>query len=191
MKREQAIEIYQAGQEVVVETLCALSAKVDEQANKIAALQKNSSNSSKPPSSDITKPAKTNKGNGKKNQHGGQPGHAKHERTPFSEEQIDDTWDYHCLSCPQCNSRDITLLDQPPKVIQQIELIEVVTRTEAHRAYAYYCADCDKIHYAPLPDEVLKEALFKARLTALVAYMKNACHASFLPFASFCAMSSV
>ena len=185
MKREQAIEIYQAGQEVVVETLCALSAKVDEQANKIAALQKNSSTSSKPPSSDITKPPKTKKGNGKKNQPGGQPGHPKHERTPFSEQEVDDLWDYHCPSCPECNSRAITLLDQPPKVIQQIELIEVVTRTEEHRAYAYYCADCDQIHYAPLPDEVLKEGLFKARLTGLVAYMKNACHASFSTIRKF------
>ncbi|MCP5009387.1 MAG: hypothetical protein GY942_05350 [Aestuariibacter sp.] len=56
MKRKEAIAIYQAGQEPVVDKLCELSAKVDEQAKKIAVLEKNSTNSSKPPSSDITKP---------------------------------------------------------------------------------------------------------------------------------------
>lgn len=183
--REQAIAIYRAGQAPVVEKLCELSAKVDAQAKKIAALQKNSTNSSKPPSSDITQPAKKKKSNGTKNKAGGQPGHPKHERIPFSEDEIDEPWDYHCLSCPDCDSSDITLLDIPAKVIQQIELTEVVTHTQAHRAYASYCKDCDKIHYASFPDEVVKEGLFKARLTALVAYMKNGCHASFSTIRKF------
>ncbi|MCP4212550.1 MAG: transposase, partial [Halieaceae bacterium] len=182
---EQAIAIYRAGQGPVVEKLCELSAKLNEQAKKIAALEKNSSNSSKPPSSDITQPAKNKKGNGKKNKKGGQPGHPRHQRTPFSEDEINDCWEYHCPSCPECDSSDIILLDQPPKIIQQTELIEVVTHTEEHCAYAYYCGDCDKTHYAPFPDEVLKEGLFKARLTALVAYMKNGCHASFSTIRKF------
>lgn len=185
MNREQAIAIYRAGQEPVVEKLCELSAQVDEQAKKIAVLEKNSTNSSKPPSSDITKPAKNKKSKGKKNKPGGQPGHPKHERTPFSEDEIDESWEYHCSSCPECDSSDITLLNQPPKIIQQTELIEVVTHTQEHRAYACYCEDCDEIHYAPFPEEVVKEGLFKARLTALVAYMKNGCHASFSTLRKF------
>ena len=104
MEREEAIVIYRAGQEPVVEKLCELSAKIDEQAKKIATLQKNSSTSSKPPSSDIIKPAKTKKGKGKKNKHGGQPGHPRHERTPFSEDEIHERWEYHCLSCPECDN---------------------------------------------------------------------------------------
>jgi transposase len=185
MKREQAIAIYLAGQEPVVEKLCELSATIDEQAKKIAVLEKDSTNSSKPPSSDITKPPKTKKGKGKKNKKGGQPGHPKHERTPFSEDEIDEHWEYHCSSCSECESQAITLLDKPPKIIQQTELIEVVTHTQEHRAYAYYCEACDKIHYAPFPDEVVKEGLFKARLTALVAYLKNGCHASFSTIRKF------
>ena len=34
MKREEAIAIYQAGEEPVVEKLCELSTKIDEQAKK-------------------------------------------------------------------------------------------------------------------------------------------------------------
>jgi len=185
VKREEAIAIYRAGEEPVVEKLCGLSAQVDEQAKKIAALQKNSSNSSKPPSSDITKPPKNKKDKNKKNKPGGQPGHPKHERTPFTEDEIDDYREYHSPSCPECDCNDIILLDEPPRIIQQTELIEVVTHVEEHRAYAYYCGECDKIHYAPFPDEVIKEGLFKARLTALVAYMKNGCHASFSTIRKF------
>ncbi len=155
MKREEAIAIYQAGQEPVVDKLCELSATVDDQAKKIAVLEKNSTNSSKPPSSDITKPPKKQQSNGKKNKIGGQPGHPKHERTPFSEDEIDEHLGYHCLSCPECDSSNIILLNEQPKIIQQIELQEVVTHTQEHRAYAYYCEDCDEIHYAPFPDEVV------------------------------------
>jgi hypothetical protein len=35
------------------------------------------------------------------------------------------------------------------------------------------------VHYAEFPEDVIQEGLFRARLTALVAYMKNVCHASF------------
>lgn len=185
MKREGAIAIYRAGQEAVVETLCQLSAQVEEQAKTIATLQKNSTDSSKPPSSDIVKPLKKKRAKGKKNKPGGQPGHPKHERPPFGEDAIDVHWEYPCSSCPQCDGDDIVLLDEPPKIIQQTELIEVVTHTEEHRAYAYYCEDCDAIHYAPFPDEVVKQGLFKTRLTALVAYMKNGCHASFSTIRKF------
>ncbi len=185
MTRDQAIALYRAGQEPVVQKLCELSAQLDEQAKKIAVLEKNSSTSSKPPSSDITKPPKNKKSKGKKNKPGGQPGHSKHERTPFSAEEIDKHTEYHCPSCPECDSSNMVLLDEEPKIIQQTELLEVVTHTEEHRAYPYYCGDYEEIHYASFPEEVVKEGLFKARLTALVAYMKNACHASFSTIRKF------
>ena len=193
MAPEQARAIYLAGLEAVVAELCtlhkqvvALQQKVTAQEKKIARLSKNSSNSSKPPSSDITKAVKKPQDKKKKkNPRGGQPGHPKHERNPYNEGQIDEFRDYHCPSCPDCDSTDIALLDRLPRIVQQTELIEVVTRNEEHLAYAYYCPHCDKTHYAPFPDEVLKEGLFKARLTALVAYMKNACHASFSTIRKF------
>ena len=57
---------------------------------KIARLEKNSSNSSKPPSSDIVKPPKVTVTRKKgKRRKGAQPGHPRHERAPFTEEEID------------------------------------------------------------------------------------------------------
>jgi transposase len=44
-----------------------------------------------------------------------------------------------------------------------------------YRSEGFQCRTCGKVHYAPLP----AGGLFGPRLTALVAYLKGACHASF------------
>jgi len=63
--------------------------------DKIARLEKNSNNSSKPPSSDIVKPKRTVlKVRRKKCKRGGQFGHRKFERPAFEPEQIDKTVEY-------------------------------------------------------------------------------------------------
>ena len=72
-----------------------LKAQVARLAEQVAKLLKNSSNSSKPPSSDIVKPPKppAPRGNTKR-QIGGQPGHPKHDREPFGPQELDDTRQY-------------------------------------------------------------------------------------------------
>jgi transposase len=191
MTPEQAQAIYLAGQEAVVMHLCQLDAQVQASQQEIEALQrkiaqlsKNSSNSSKRPSSDdITKPKggkKTRRPDEKGNPIGGQPGHPKHTRAPYPPEAISHLHEHESTDCPLCGGPDILWLeDLPPRVIQQTEVKEIVVIREEHRAYAYWCEACGQIHYAEFPPQVLKEGLFKTRLTALVAYMKNVCHASF------------
>ena len=62
---------------------------------KIAQLEKNSNNSSKPPSSDIVKPKKTVvKVGHRKRKRGGQCGHRKFSRRPFEPEQVDEIIEY-------------------------------------------------------------------------------------------------
>ena len=61
----------------------ALQKREEELERIVARLSKNSSNSSKPPSSDdITKPKPKDK-DGKKRNIGAQPGHSRNERSPF------------------------------------------------------------------------------------------------------------
>jgi transposase len=196
MTPEQARAIYFAGRDAVVTHLCALDTQVtalqqEIQAlqHKIAQLSKDSSNSSKRPSSDdITKPkgGKNTRGADAKNgKIGAQPGHERHTRPPYPPEAIDQVHSYELTCCPCCHTPDILLLeDQPPRVIQQAEIKEVVVHEE-HLAHAYWCESCGQIHYAEFPPAVLKEGLFKSRLTALVAYMKNVCHASFSTIRKF------
>lgn len=197
MTPEQARAIYDAGQESVITHLCDLDAQrqasqqqIEALQRKVAQLSKNSSNSSKRPSSDdITKPKggkKPRRPDQKGNPIGGQPGHPKHTRAPYPPEAISQGHEYESMGCPLCGAQDIAWIeDLPPRVIQQTEVKEIMVTREEHRAYAYWCATCEQIHYAEFPLEVLREGLFKARLTALVAYMKNVCHASFSTIRKF------
>jgi transposase len=198
MTPEQAQAIYVAGEQAVVKHLCALDAQVQAGEQKIEALErelarrsKNSSTSSKPPSSDdITKPNKragqAAEAQGKANTIGAQPGHRRHTRAPYPPETLGEVHEYASATCPHCAGTDLLRLeDVPPRVIQQTEIKEVVVVREEHRAYAYWCEGCGAIHYAELPESVHKEGLFKARLTALVAYMKHVCHASFSTIRKF------
>ena len=142
-----------------------------------ARLKKNSSNSSKPPSSDIVKPKGLNGGKGKR-KIGGQPGHPRHERTPFTPDQLDAAWDYALDRCPDC-SGPLQNARRKGRVIQQVELVDKPVRIEEHRALSYWCPHCRKHHEAVLPDEVRNGGLVGPRLTALVAYLKGGCHASY------------
>jgi len=88
----------QARIEELEQTVTRLTARVEELSacNKelsaqAARLSKNSSNSSKPPSSDITKPPREAPPRNRGNKVGGQPDHARHERTPFDPDKIDRT----------------------------------------------------------------------------------------------------
>ena len=197
MTPEQAQAIYFAGEQAVVTQLCELGAQVtalhqENQAlqRQIAKLSKNSSTSSKRPSSDdITKPKGgkiTQGGDAKGNQIGGQPGHPKHTRPTYPPEAISQFHEYESLECPHCGTPDILWVENlPPRVIQQTEIKEILVTHEEHRAYAYWCQGCGQTHYAEFPPQVLREGLFKARLTALIAYMKNVCHASFSTMRKF------
>src|SRR3990172_7434654 len=67
---------------------------------ELALARKNSTNSSKPPSSDIVKPPRPGGASHRKRKRGGQPGHPRHERPPFTPEQIDERIDYTLPICP-------------------------------------------------------------------------------------------
>src|SRR3954470_17943530 len=69
--------------------LAALKQVVSQLAQQLAAARKDSSTSSKPPSSDLVKPPKPPTPEGRDRRRiGGQPGHPKHERPAFPPEAI-------------------------------------------------------------------------------------------------------
>jgi len=72
-----------------------------------------------------------------------------------------------------------------PKVIQQVEILVNPLHIAEHRGQAYWCPKCQQVHYAPLPAEVVKAGLAGPRLTALVGFLKGACHASFSTIRKF------
>ena len=159
-----------------IEGLQATVARLQEQ---LASARKNSSTSSKPPSSDIVKPPKTSTPEQTPRPRGGQPGHPRHERALFPAELVNDFFDHHpdpC--CPDCGHK-VRPTGFGPRVIQQVDVPEVPVHVEEHRLHEAYCPRCDKVHYGCLPLPVQRGGLLGPRLTTLVAYLKGVCHASF------------
>ena len=161
-----------------------LSEQVARFSEQVAKLSKNSSNSSKPPSSDIVKPPKPASSKKTKRKIGGQPGHAKHERPPFSPEQIDDVREYRLNRCPDCGG-PVSVRPQEARVVQQVEIVERPVEIVEHRVEACWCRRCRKVVHAPLPAAVRKGGLLGPQLTALVGYLKGVCHASFSTIRKF------
>ena len=145
---------------------------------QVARLLKNSSTSSKPPSSDIVKPPKPSGPKGGKRHIGGQPGHPRHLREPFTPEQVDRVEKHDLQECPDCGG-EVRPAARPARVIQQVELIPKLVEVVENRSGAFECVKCGKIHYAPMPPQVEQSGLIGPELTALVAYLKGVCHASF------------
>lgn len=170
---------------ILGQQVAQLTAQVRELMAQIAKLSKNSSNSSKPPSSDIVKPPKSKDGpKGRtKRKIGGQRGHEKHDREPFGPEELDHTLYYTWPCCPDCGGK-VKSSREPDRVVQQVEMVKPVEITE-HRSCACWCPRCRKAYYAPLPEEVARGGLVGPKLTALVAYLKGVCHASYSTIRKF------
>ena len=166
--------------------LAALKAEVARLADELAKAHKNSANSSKRPSSDIVKPPPDTDKSGKmkKRKRGGQLGHQRHERPAFEASQVDKTKNYTLSGCPYCGGA-VEVSDEAPRVIQQVEMQDTPLIVTEHRGQAYWCPNCQKIHYAPIPEPIKKEGLFGPRIHTLVAYLKGVCHCSYSTIRKF------
>jgi hypothetical protein len=159
-------------------------AERDKAQEALTKARKNSSNSSKPPSSDIVKEKKRSSSGRRKRKIGGQPGHPKHERT-FSLEEADEQHLYSLDACPQCAGVHLEALPGAEKTTYQYELVDQPILLHAHQTQAYWCAECQKIHYAFLPAPVRKGGLVGPALTAMIGYLKGGCHTSYTTIQSF------
>ena len=162
-----------------------LEKRIGELETELAQARKNSSTSSKPPSSDIVKPPKPRPpGSQGQRKIGGQSGHARHERPPFPPESVSETRVYTLEACPNCGGR-LRPTSKPLRVIQQVEIIETPIEITEHRGRAYWCPGCQRVHYAPLPPQVERGGLVGPRLTALIGFLKGTCHMSFSTIRKF------
>jgi transposase len=149
----------------------------------LAAARKDSSTSSKPPSSDIVKP-KPAQEEGAKRSIGGQPGHPKHERQLFPAEQITLFKDHSLEVCPCCGGpvrRNADLV----RIVQQVDIKQTPLSIEQHTFPEYWCTHCCKPVRAPMPSHIAQGGLVGKELTALIAFMKGVCHASFSTVQTF------
>jgi transposase len=107
--------------ELLSAKVTALEAELGRVRQQLAAANKNSATSSKPPSSDIVKPKPPERPDGQKRSIGGQPGHDKHERSPFPSEQVTGLETHTLEACPGCGG-PLRLNPTIPRVVQQVDI---------------------------------------------------------------------
>jgi transposase len=132
-------------------------------------INRNSKNSSKPPSTD----QKVNTGSTDyKKKRRGREGKA---RMPFPAERVN----RHILcsqeNCPHCGSNSIQLSNQPPEVLQQAELPDAQAIVTEYTLLKYGCGTCGKNSIASLP-EGIPDSAFGPKLMGLLATLTGVCH---------------
>jgi len=154
------------------EQVAALTALVQEQAARIADLERqlgqNSSNSSKPPSSDPpgAKKPKPKRKKGRKRKPGGQPGHKGHTRDLLPVEEVDHVDDRRPPACAECGLK-LRGTDPEPLRHQVTEVPPVKPHVTEYRLHQLQCS-CGCWTRGELPEGVPSGA-FGPRLQALVA----------------------
>jgi transposase len=155
-----------------------LQAEIAELRERLASAGKDSSTSSKPPSSDIVKPRRAEDLGTDKRLIGGQPGHPMHRREPFPPEQITRFEEHHLEACPCCGG-PVRRNAHFARVVQQLDIASPPLSAEQHTSPEYWCDHCRRGYKAPMPARIDKGGLAGPELTALIAFMKGACHASY------------
>jgi len=152
---------------------------------KVARLGKNSSNSSKPPSSDITKLADQQRRPGER-KIGAQQRHPAKNRVMFSPEEVDETLVLDVKDCPECGHMLSIKADADVLLQQTVELPEKPIQIIEYQRPGCWCAKCKKLHYAVLPTGVIEGQLCGPRLQALIAYLKGGMGVSYTEISQFC-----
>lgn len=141
----------------------------------LAKATKDSSTSSKPPSSDIAKPKPKKKpGRPKKPRRGGQPGHQRQLREPLPDHRVNETVDYQ-IEDHEIEQFGLTATGDF-ETIQHIELPESPVHVTNHRLTVYQ--DADGNLYLPDAHE-LSGPIFGPRLLATIGWLKSVGHCSY------------
>ena len=142
-------------------------------------LESDSSNSSKPPSSDRgakPRPRARRKPSGRKR--GGQPGHPGQWRKLFPPEQCRKIEDHYPQQCENCGSHDLEDCGEEPYRHQVLEIPPLKLLIDEHRLHWQECLRCGQWVRAELPEGV-SMAGYGPRLTALIVIFGSFFRASY------------
>ncbi|HEX7121049.1 MAG TPA: IS66 family transposase [Gemmatimonadaceae bacterium] len=166
-----ALEAKAARVEVLEAVIVRLEEKIGELERRLA---QNSTNSSRPPSSDppgVPGHQRPPKLRGQRKR-GAQPGHEAHERSLVAPERVDrvvDHWPLACRACGQVFS--LAAEGAGPERRQVIELPPVRVEVTEHRLHALCCPGCGATTKAASPADVAAATTFGPRLVALAAML--------------------
>jgi transposase len=188
IKREEILAVYEAGPEAVITLIYTIIAEnqkiIEQQAIRISELEervkyleerlnKNSRNSSKPPSTDNLAPAKPNPKSqriksGKKP--GGQAGHI---GTTLM--MVDNPVETRVYTVDRCKNCGKNLHDEIAKDFERRQVFDIppvkISATE-HRGEIKICT-CGCTNYAEFPEDVKFSVQYGTRLTGLAVYLHD------------------
>lgn len=180
MDRREAEIIFESGKEAVIEKLIEMSAritfleqKVREFEHKIASLTTNSTNSSKPPSSDGPQVQRPKKDKSSRSP-GGQKGHKGHRRELLPVEQMNDVLHYYPSVCEKCTAAldpTTNVETSDPSRYQTFELPEIEPIKTEHQCHELGCS-CGHRTRAKLPDELV-QSQFGPRVHGATGYLSS------------------
>lgn len=136
-----------------------------------ARLNRNSSNSSKPPSAEPLHVERRPPEPTSQRRRGGQTGHRRHTRELVPPERLDAVVECKPEACPDCGHA-LAGDDAEPIRHQVAELPEVRPRVVEYRLHRLRCPGCDATHRAALPEGVPRGA-FGPRLQAWAALLSG------------------
>lgn len=180
MDRRQAEHLYDSGKEPTVIKLLEYDNENTQLKQKIAGLEKDSTNSSKPPSSDRFKPTvdRPPKEKDKERKPGGQPGHQGTPRTLIPVEDVDDVIHYYpekCKICSESLPRDGTGKEVGEPFRWQItEIPPIYPIIIEHQFHTLKC-ECGCCTKANIPSDIT-ESNFGPRVMSIIAYMTAVLH---------------
>ena len=173
MTREEAIAIAHGDPEIIVEILLQMSARMEELERKVALLTRDSSNSSKPPSSDgpgakprVRRPIKS-----RKRRPGGQPGHKGSNRDLIATEEVDSIISVFPEACGHCGE---ALTCDPEELCGKYWRHQVVDIPHFRPEVAEYHLQCVRCscgaeNWGKIPQAA--RSGFGPRLTAFLAHL--------------------
>ena len=149
--------------------------RIEELELKLAKATRDSTNSSKSPSSDIVKRPKEKTDRRKKARRGGQRGHPRKLRKALPAERVDEQITYE-FDAQEVVRRSLTATDEF-EVIQHIELLELPIYVTEHRLRKYV----DGAGNTVLPEvpELKGRPIFGPRLLSMLGWLKSRAHCSY------------
>jgi len=170
MDKPEAENIYDSGKEPTVTTLLAQDDQIKELKAKIVSLSQDSSNSSKPPSSDGPGKRYPKKKRPSGRKPGGQKGHKGKKRAVLPAGEMDIIHHLYPAACKKCGSLLLGGLNS--KIIQRHQVTELPVikpiMTE-YRCHGTRCS-CGHLNTAGLPEEVAGSN-FGPRVHAVASYL--------------------
>jgi len=186
MSESKIIEAYNKGITEVIDLVKGLSSQINVLNTELSTLKaenkklsdrlteveerinKNSSNSSKPPSSDgFKKPKSFRKKSGKPT--GGQFGHEGH--TLEKVENPDEIVDIKPEKC-KCGYH-LSDVEGITRSRQVFEMPVIKVKVTEYRAHEVICPKCNKVHKTKFPDTVTQPTQYGKNIQALMAYLTN------------------